>query len=34
MEISTKTYETPHGLVEGVQTKWSRFNVLMVTGTS
>lgn len=33
MEVHTKTYETPNGLVEGVQTKWSGFNVLMVTGT-
>lgn len=33
MEIYTKTYQTPKGLVEGVQTKWTGFNVLMVTGT-
>lgn len=33
MEIYTKTFETPNGLVEGVQTKWSGFNVLMVTGS-
>ena len=33
MEIYTKTYQTPKGLVEGVQTKWSGFNVLMVTGS-
>jgi uncharacterized protein YunC (DUF1805 family) len=33
MEVYTKTYETANGLVEGVQTKWSGFNVLMVTGT-
>jgi uncharacterized protein YunC (DUF1805 family) len=33
MEIYTKTFETPSGLVEGVQTKWSGFNVLMVTGS-
>lgn len=33
MEVQTKTFETPNGLVEGVQTKWSGFNVLMVTGS-
>jgi uncharacterized protein YunC (DUF1805 family) len=33
MEVHTKAFETPHGLVEGVQTKWSGFNVLMVTGS-
>lgn len=33
MEVYTKTFETPNGLVEGVQTKWSGFNVLMVTGS-
>ncbi len=33
MDIYTKTYQTPNGLVEGVQTKWAGFNVLMVTGT-
>jgi len=33
MEMHTRTYETPNGLVEGVQTKWSGFNVLMVTGS-
>src|SRR3972149_2283341 len=32
MEINTKTYETPKGLVEGVQTKWPGFNILIVTG--
>ena len=32
MEISTKTFQTPNGLVEGVQTKWSGFNILLVTG--
>lgn len=32
MEVHRKTYETPNGLVEGVQTKWSGFNILMVTG--
>ena len=33
MEIQTVAFETPNGLVEGVQTKWSGFNVLMVTGS-
>lgn len=33
MEVNTKTYQTPNGLVEGVQTKWSGFNILLVTGS-
>lgn len=33
MEIYTKTFQTPKGMVEGVQTKWAGFNVLMVTGS-
>ena len=33
MEIHTKTYQTPNGAVEGVQTKWPGFNILLVTGT-
>ena len=33
MEINTKTYRTPNGLVEGVQTKWAGFNILLVTGS-
>jgi uncharacterized protein YunC (DUF1805 family) len=32
MEIHTKTYQTPKGAVEGVQTKWAGFNILLVTG--
>lgn len=32
MQINTMTYQTPNGLVEGVQTKWSGFNILLVTG--
>ena len=32
MEIHTKTYQTPKGPVEGVQTKWPGFNILIVTG--
>jgi len=33
MEVYTKTFRTPNGLVEGVQTKWVGFNILLVTGS-
>lgn len=33
MEIYTKTFNTPNGAVEGVQTKWQGFNILLVSGT-
>ncbi len=33
MEVHTKTYQTPNGPVEGVQTRWAGFNILLVTGT-
>jgi len=33
METCTKTYQTPNGLVEGVQTRWPGFNILIVTGS-
>ena len=33
MEIITKEYQTPNGPVEGVQAKWSGFNILLVTGS-
>ena len=33
MEVQTKTYHTPNGLVEGVQAKWAGFNILLVTGS-
>ena len=33
MEMHTKTYETPNGPVEGMQAKWSGFNILLVTGS-
>lgn len=33
MEVYTKTFETANGLVEGVQTKWAGFNILLVTGS-
>lgn len=32
MQINTMTYQTTNGLVEGVQAKWSGFNILLVTG--
>ena len=32
MEVHTKTFQTPQGPVEGVQTKWPGFNILLVTG--
>jgi uncharacterized protein YunC (DUF1805 family) len=32
MQINTMAYQTPNGPVEGVQTKWSGFNILLVTG--
>lgn len=33
MDIFTKTFQTPKGIVEGVQTKWPGFSILMVTGS-
>ena len=33
MEVHTKTYQTPNGQVEGVQTKWAGFNILLVAGS-
>ena len=33
MQVHTKTFETPNGLVEGVQTKWAGFSILLVTGS-
>jgi uncharacterized protein YunC (DUF1805 family) len=33
MEVHTKTYQTPQGLVEGVQVKWAGFNILLVAGS-
>ncbi len=32
MQVNTKTFETANGLIEGVQTKWEGFNILIVTG--
>jgi uncharacterized protein YunC (DUF1805 family) len=33
MEINRKTYQTAKGTVEGVQTKWTGFNILIVAGS-
>lgn len=33
MEVHTKMFQTPNGMVEGVQTKWAGFNILLVTGS-
>ncbi len=33
MKVLTKMYQTPNGPVEGVQTKWTGFNILLVTGS-
>ena len=33
MEIHTKIFQTPNGLVEGIQTKWAGFNILLVSGS-
>ena len=33
MEITTKTFQTKNGLVEGVKTKWEGFSILVVTGS-
>ncbi|MHC4726073.1 MAG: DUF1805 domain-containing protein [Planctomycetota bacterium] len=33
MQVLTKTYQTTNGMVEGVQTKWAGFNILLVTGS-
>jgi uncharacterized protein YunC (DUF1805 family) len=33
MELHSKTFQTTNGPVEGLQAKWSGFNILLVTGT-
>jgi len=33
MEVHTKTYQTANGLIEGVQTKWAGFSILLATGS-
>lgn len=32
MEVNKQIFQTPNGPVEGVQTKWSGFNILLVAG--
>jgi uncharacterized protein YunC (DUF1805 family) len=32
MDMYKKTYQTPNGPVEGIQTKWAGFNILLVAG--
>jgi len=32
MQVHTKTYQTPNGIVEGVQAKWAGFNILLAAG--
>ena len=33
MEIQKKIYQTPNGQVEGVQVKWTGFNILLAAGS-
>ena len=33
MEIQTKMFQTPNGLIEGIQTQWAGFSILLVTGS-
>jgi uncharacterized protein YunC (DUF1805 family) len=33
MEFHTKSYQTSGGVVEGVQVKWTGFNILLAAGT-
>jgi uncharacterized protein YunC (DUF1805 family) len=33
VQVNTKSFETANGIVEGVQTKWEGFNILIVTGS-
>ena len=33
MDITTRSYFTKNGAVEGVHVKWTGFHILMVTGT-
>jgi uncharacterized protein YunC (DUF1805 family) len=33
MEVHTRVFQTPNGPVEGVQTRWPGFSILMVTGS-
>ncbi|MHC4459096.1 MAG: DUF1805 domain-containing protein [Planctomycetota bacterium] len=33
MQVDTKTFQTPNGLVEGIGAKWEGFNILLVAGS-
>jgi uncharacterized protein YunC (DUF1805 family) len=33
MQINTKNYQTSNGMVEGIQVKWSGFNLLLAAGS-
>ncbi|MFA5553942.1 MAG: DUF1805 domain-containing protein [Phycisphaerae bacterium] len=33
MHVNRKQFETPNGIVEGVQPVWEGFNILLVTGS-
>ncbi|MFH1613492.1 MAG: DUF1805 domain-containing protein [Planctomycetota bacterium] len=33
MQLNTKIFHTPSGPVEGIQTKWEGFSILLVTGS-
>ena len=33
MDIRTKTFQTPAGMVEGVKVKWTGCSILLVTGS-
>lgn len=33
MEVQTKTYQTTNGLVQGLQAKWTGFNILLAAGS-
>ena len=33
MEVVTRTFQSSNGPVEGVQTKWAGFSILLVTGS-
>lgn len=33
MEVHTKAYQALNGLVEGLQAKWTGFNILLVAGS-
>ena len=33
MEIHTKSYSTPRGMVEGIQARWAGFGILLAAGS-